>query len=492
MSTIEATTYSPELELFDRDENKYFIPSPAPTLHEGIHRVCDNHSYRLEEHSFPFTLTVYFFPAGNVGLSCPGFTARYRAYVNNTGDLITSLQDGNGFYEFKWLEWDPHIRKQIKHKLRFKGHYNPSITKEQLLEMLHRSSIDSDLHKRFELLLQDGNLLIRGSLQPVLFVSYQRERFRATNGNVVSFDQAVKFAILKKENSKSTLVPLGSLPGAIVEYKEQKPDIHMRWQLYRLLVTHNGIRFYGKKGEGLNLLQRYLSKTAPSLSAEIEGFELESKFDIRTDNFPLINKVFGEMFTHFQKPQKKGHFLTPQFQVLNSQSTISTYLHKKGSPREEGKILVGLQAKYSSKQLVEQRGNVLVRREQKGTPFAFNRQRVRELIHVNELIKSGQDLRIRRAFYITSSSGRVFKISLDFNWPLPQINGAFFAQLEVEYTGRYGSPSGDTTKSNIINEIIYEIEKINQEIQDFFTSKGIQISAGRRKVDIFSTLKTKK
>ncbi len=211
----------------------------------------------------------------------------------------------------------------------------------------------------------------------------------------------------------------------------------MRWKLYRLLVSYNGTRFYGKKGEGLNLLQRQRSKSAPLLIPEIKDYELESKLELHTSDFIRIHDVFTLLYVHFNQPDKVGFRVTPKFPFINSQSTISTYLYDPKNPDREGKILVGLQAKYSQKQHIATYNGVFIREEQKGKKFPFERRKIKQLIQESGLTKAGTTLRIRRAFYVTSSDGRVFKISLDFNWLLPRLNNDFFSQIEVEYTGKY-------------------------------------------------------
>ena len=218
----------------------------------------------------------------------------------------------------------------------------------------------------------------------------------------------------------------------------------------------------------------------------MKGFEIEGKLDVLTD-LQQASRLVSQLYRHFD--QDEGNFvITPGFTSVNSQSTMGTYVFDREHPGIEGKMLVGLDAKYSTKMTsVEDSNGVLVRHEEKGERFEYNRQHARDAMKGMDL--AGKTQRIRRAFYLSSrETGRVYKLSIDFNWKLPIQENDFFSQLEVEYTGiptqQYpgiaepGAPNFEAIKK--------ETGKLTDDIKKHLERLGIPFGKGQRKVDMLA------
>lgn len=341
------------------------------------------------------------------------------------------------------------------------------------------------LDKQLESITQNGFQ----AMSPLFVVEYECSRYLHNAGgkkNIVSVDQNIRF-YQTPISEESKMQAMGGIDGCIVEYKESSDDTKLRWQLYRTLVASNGTRFYGKKGEALNLLQRLRSKNAPPIRNELKEYEVESKLDILTD-LQHASRLVSQLYNHFD--QDDGNFvITPHFGWVNSQSVMGTYVLDPHDPNREGKLLVGLDAKYSTKRLLAEDSNgVLVRQEDKGSRFEYSRQQAREAMLDMQI--AGKTQRIRRASYLSSkTTGRVYKLAVDFNWKLPIQEDDFFSQLEVEYTGIptekfSGSVNPKTPEFEAIKA---ETNSLTEEITGHLDRWGIPYDKGQRKVDMLST-----
>jgi hypothetical protein len=480
-----------ELE-FRRDENKYFVP-PSFTSQaiQNVEKICLAQGCEKEVHEHPITRSAYYY-LGDTDSMPPGFSVRYREYVDHPISE-GGVQQGNsaGFYEIKWLD-EYESGRPIKRKLRLQGKYSKNITLDEVRAMATQIDQESklgkevlpSLDKHLEAISQEGF----ESLTPLFIAEYKRSRYlhNTDDGkkNIVSVDQDVHFYQVREEGQPKDL---GGIDGCIVEYKESSDDTKLRWQLYRTLVNSNATRFYGKKGEALNLLQRARSKNAPLIRNELKGYEIEGKLDILTD-LQQSSRLVSQLYRHFDQ-EDHDFIITPGFSSTNSQSTMGTYVIDPRHPGIEGKMLVGLEAKYSTKMVsAEDSNGVLVRHEEKGDRFEYNRQKAREIMKGMEI--AGKTQRIRRAFYLSSrETGRVYKLSIDYNWKLPIQEKDFFSQLEVEYTGiptqqfegisEPGTPTFEAIKK--------ETSKLTDDIKQHLDRLGIPYGKGQRKVDMLST-----
>jgi len=480
-----------ELE-FRRDENKYFVPpSFAEQVVKNVEQICQGLGCEKEVHEHPLTRSAYYY-LGDTDSMPPGFSVRYREYVDTPISLGGVMgESSSGFYEIKWLD-QYESGRPIKRKLRMQGQYSQHITLEDLQNMVAQldekgeigQGVRNSLKRQCEGISHDGYQ----SMQPLFVVEYERNRY-LHNGpndkkNIVSVDQNIHF--YQSTNEQAQFEPMGSIDGCIVEYKESSDDTKLRWQLYRTLVDSNATRFYGKKGEALNLLQRKRSKNAPPIKNELQEHEVESKIDILTD-LQHASRLVSQLYRHFD--QEDGVFtITPGFDWVNSQSVMGTYVVDPNDTIREGKLLVGLEAKYSTKRTVAEDSNgVLVRQEDKGSRFEFNRQKAREALRGMET--AGKTQRIRRAFYLSSKeTGRVYKLSIDFNWKLPIQEDDFFSQLEVEYTGIpvdqfTGSVGTGTPQFEAIKK---ETNQLTDEIRSYLERWDIPFAKGQRKVDMLA------
>lgn len=479
-----------ELE-FRRDENKYFVPpSFAKQAVENVEKTCLAQGCEKEVHEHPITRSAYYY-LGDTDSMPPGFSVRYREYVDQPlSEERAEHDNSDGFYEIKWLD-EYESGRPIKRKLRLQGKYSQNITLDEVRAMATQKDEEgkigrealSSLNKHLAGISQEGY----HSLQPLFIAEYQRSRYlhEMNNGkkNIVSVDQNVHFYQVTENGENEDL---GGIDGCIVEYKESSDDTKLRWQLYRTLVDTNATRFYGKKGEALNLLQRARSKNAPPIRNELKGYEIEGKLDILTD-LQQASRLVSQLYRHFDQ-EDHDFIITPGFSSTNSQSTMGTYVIDPEHPSIEGKMLVGLEAKYSTKMVsVEDSNGVLVRHEEKGERFEYNRQKAREVMKGMEI--AGKTQRIRRAFYLSSrETGRVYKLSIDYNWKLPVQENDFFSQLEVEYTGipsqqfegisEPGTPAFDAIKK--------ETSKLTDDIMRHLVRLGIPYGKGQRKVDMLS------
>lgn len=492
MSEIQNLT---ELE-FRREENKFFVPrSHSKAVNQSIEALTTSLHCEKETHTHPITRSAYYYFDDTDSLP-PGFSVRYREYVDKTiesGDAIGS--DGTGFYEVKWLD-QYESGRPIKKKIRIVGKFENTITHESLRAMVQEhltgeqssGATLSDLDKQFTFLAHGGFQ----SLRPLFVTEYVRNRYIHLAGNkknVVTVDNDVTFYRVTPDNSAEgefSIQPLGKIDGCVVEYKESSDDIKLRWQLYRTLVKNNATRFYGKKGEALNLLQRERSKDAPLIRNELPNLEIEVKVDVLT-NVARTFQFVTDAFNYFNT-DSLSFTITPGFHWINSQSTMARYGRNTTNPNSENKLLVGLNAKYSEKTTLESDNGILVRTEYKGSQFEFNRADARE--KMRDTIVVGNTQRIRRAFYISSQkTERVYKVSVDFNWKLPIQDNDFFSQLEVEYTGipvklfqgstEYCSPTFD--------EIKKEVGQVRDEIVHLMESLGISQKVGSSKVQMLTS-----
>lgn len=235
------------------------------------------------------------------------------------------------------------------------------------------------------------------------------------------------------------------------------------------------------------MLQRKRSKNAPPIKNELQEHEIESKIDILTD-LQHASRLVSQLYRHFD--HEDGDFIiTPDFGWVNSQSVMGTYVVDPHDANIEGKLLVGLDAKYSTKKtLAEDSNGVLVRQEDKGSRFEFNRQKARGVMRGMEI--AGKTQRIRRAFYLSSKeTGRVYKLSIDFNWKLPIQEDDFFSQLEVEYTGipveQFTGSVGPRTPQ--FEAIKAETNLLTDEIRSYLERWDIPFAKGQRKVDMLAS-----
>lgn len=479
-----------ELE-FRRDENKYFVPpSFANQAIENVEKICLSQGCEKEVHDHNITRSTYYY-LGDTDSMPPGFSVRYREYVDHPLSK-NGVEQGNsaGFYEIKWLD-QYESGRPIKCKLRLQGDYSLNITLDEIRKMV--TQIDEEgklgkevlpsLDKHFANISQEGYQ----SLQPLFIAEYQRSRYlhKTDSGkqNVVSVDQNVHFYQVSEHGINQDL---GGIDGCIVEYKESNDDTKLRWQLYRTLVQSNATRFYGKKGEALNLLQRARSKNAPPIRNELKGYEIEGKLDILTD-LQQSSRLVSQLYRHFDQ-EDDDFIITPGFSSTNSQSTMGTYVLDRDHPGIEGKMLVGLEAKYSTKMVSEEDSNgVLVRHEEKGERFEYNRQKAREVMKGKDI--AGKTQRLRRAFYLSSKeSGRVYKLSIDYNWKLPIQENDFFSQLEVEYTGIPTQQFEGISEPGMstFEAIRKETSKLTDDIKQHLDRLGIPYGKGQRKSDMLN------
>lgn len=484
-----------ELE-FRRDENKYFIPpSFADQAVKNVEQICLGQGCEKEVHEHPLTRSAYYY-LGDTDSMPPGFSVRYREYVDKPISMGGVLgENPSGFYEIKWLD-QYESGRPIKRKLRMQGDYFQNISLDDLKLMAAKLDHDGQLRdgvlpsldKQLETITQNGFQ----AMSPLFVVEYERSRYLHNAGgkkNIVSVDQNIRFyqTTFSEQDTESKIQAMGGIDGCIVEYKESSDDTKLRWQLYRTLVASNGTRFYGKKGEALNLLQRLRSKNAPPIRNELKEHEVESKLDILTD-LQHASRLVSQLYNHFD--QDDGNFvITPHFGWVNSQSVMGTYVLDPHDPNREGKLLVGLDAKYSTRKLLAEDSNgVLVRQEDKGSRFEYSRQQAREAMQDMQI--AGKTQRIRRAFYLSSKiTGRVYKLSVDFNWKLPIQEDDFFSQLEVEYTGIpvdkfSGSVDQGTPQFEAIKA---ETNSLTDEITLHLNRWNIPYNKGQRKVDMLST-----
>ncbi len=272
-----------------------------------------------------------------------------------------------------------------------------------------------------------------------------------------------------------------------MEYKEATKDEAVRWHITKILARTNAVRFYGKKGEALNLLQRSRSKDAPPIKNDLPGYEIEAKMDLLTD-VPQATRFVSSLFEYFDHEDDAFH-ITPGFHVVNAQSTMATYLEDPNDRTKEGKLLIGPEAKFSSKRILEQddKTGLLVRSEEKGEQFSYERKKARQVLEGMNIV--GKTQRIRRAFYISSLvTDRVYKVAVDFNWTLPIQDNQFFSQVEVEYTGipmgqyRDGGKIDDAHADQIKHEVVLAMQAITRNAEKL----GINYQVGGRKVDILA------
>lgn len=482
---------------FRRDENKFFIPSSfAGVAHAALHGICEQSGFTKEHFAHPLTRSVYFF-GDDIDSLPPGLSVRYREHADTTiSDGDTFGGQNNGFLELKWLQNCDH-RPPIKRKIRMQSDFSETYAMSDILKNMH--ALEAEHHTDAETVASLEQLvasLPRGEadlvLRPFFLVEYQRERFTKTVGdkkNVLSVDSAVNFyAMPAATDAHRQKEHLGQLQGIIAEYKETTEDPAFQWQLTKTLARSNAVRFYGKKGEALNLIQRLRSTDAPPITNELPGYEMEAKMDLMSD-VPHVTQFVGDLFTHFDTDHSQ-FVITPGFRYVNSQSTMATYLTDPQDAAREGKLLVGLEAKFASKKIVEQdeQTGLFVRTEDKGERFEYDRSKARQALE--GMIVGGKTQRIRRAFYISSrASDRVYKVSVDFNWRLPVQDNRFFSQVEVEYTGipveQYAHTLSldDKQTQAIKDEITHAMGEIN-EVAD---EKQLAHRVGGRKVDSLGT-----
>ncbi len=476
---------------FKRDENKYFVPPSFAKAATGVvEKLCVSLGCKKEVHEHPLTRSIYYY-LGDTDSMPPGFSVRYREYVDKSVMAGGTVGDKKGFYEVKWLD-QYESGRPIKRKLRFQDTYTSELSLESLRTMadvwVKRHDISPDVVASLETYVQalsQNNSLT--TLTPLFISEYQRNRFIHQTGekvNIVSVDNDIHFYQIAKGGMRSTeseIVDLGAIEGCVVEYKESTDDATLRLQLYRILVAHNATRFYGKKGEALNLLQRLRSVDAPGVSNELKGLEIETKFDLSSD-LQRSSALVSQLYQYFDGVST-GYMITPGFRYVNSQSTMATYARDPHNKDREGKLLIGLDAKFSTKQIVSVDHGLIVRKEEKGNRFEYNAKQVRE--QLKGLEKIGKTQRIRRAFYIISQeTHRVFKVSIDFNWKLPIQEKDFFSQLEIEYTGMSDGHRTDIQSNDAVYDVITsEVKKIGDEVQSYLVQAGIPHTEGIRKLD---------
>ncbi len=472
---------------FVRDENKFVVPeSRIAGFLTSFSSLVERFSLVLERHNTPVTRTAYYY-LGDVNSLPLGLSVRYREYADATLDQLPLGEGSSGSIELK-VTYTKTDRKSLKAKLKIPTQYSSELKIDDLIDYVHRLKFKRNDHR--EVLIQWLTRLKEQNkihtFRPLFATEYKRQRYGTPGDpkkekNVISLDTKLRFYAVGETDLDGKAVPIGGFDGIICELKEEQDNVPLRWELYRRLVAFSGERFYGKKAGALNKLKQYRSANAPKIYSEVPGFEFETKINLNVER-GSGNHVLALLYQHFDESDGE-YVITPGYRFFNTQTSINEYGHPEEDLGLEKKVILGIGSIKVDTKILLETGDVLIRREEKGKRFEYDRRAVLEAL---EGKVAGKILRIRRDFYVMSqATRRVYKISVDMNRVLPAVTGKEFTQLEIEYTGVRNKFEQPPPFEMVKETIKKEIGQLRVDIIGQLEEIGIGFdSSGGRKVDI--------